>query len=113
MSDVTNVRILADELGRIAAAVPGVARIQARPGVGRFARRVLSGLSAGPAAPSQPDILLNISPGSTRVELDIAVDAAFSAPLVVRVVAADVRARLALEGLPGASVDVRVVAIVG
>lgn len=112
MSDATALRLLADEVVAIAGVVPGVERVQARPGVGRFARRVLSSLAAGADAPGQPDVVIQVGATVTSVDLDIVVGLEFAAPEVARAVASNVRARLSLEELPPASVDVRVVSII-
>jgi hypothetical protein len=108
---------LAAELGLIAAAVPGVLRVQPRPGVAQVARRVLGGLAAatgqGSSATQTADVALVVSPGQTLVELDVVVGAGHSGPLVVRAVAAEILGRLALEVLPPATVDVRIVSVKG
>jgi hypothetical protein len=111
VDDATRLRILADDLGQVATAVPGVVRVQPRPGVGRFARRILTGLSAGSGAPSAPDVALTVGGTSTLVELDVVVDGAYSAPLVVRELAGAILLRLEFEHLPAAQVDVRIVAV--
>lgn len=111
VDDATRLRILADDLGLVAAAVPGVVRVQPRPGVGRFARRILSGLSAGASAPAAGDVALVVGETSTLVELDVVVDGAYSAPLVVREVAGAILLRLEFEPVPPAAVDVRIVAV--
>ncbi|AMM19229.1 hypothetical protein AX769_02625 [Frondihabitans sp. PAMC 28766] len=109
--DATRLRLLADEVESAVSAVPGVVRIQGRPGVGRLAKRLFTGLSAGPGAPAQSEILLDVTPAATLAVLDLVVDGAYSAPVVVREVASAIGVLVGLEGLPLASVDVRVVAV--
>lgn len=110
-------RALAVELEAQILLVPGVERVQPRPGVGRFARRVAglaSGIASGAGAGSvahEPRVGLAVSADATVVSLDVAIGREHAAPVVVRAVAAIVLERLAPEGLPVASVDVRIVAV--
>jgi hypothetical protein len=119
--DALQLSLLADELGAVAASVTGVARVQPRPGIARFAKRVIGGIAAATGAtvgsanrpPRAPDVALTVSATSTVVELDLVVDGEHSGPQVAREVAARIRNRLAIETLPAASVDVRIVAVIG
>jgi hypothetical protein len=126
MSDITGAHdalqlsLLADELGAVAASVPGVTRVQPRPGLARFAKRVIGGIAAATGAgvgashvPRAPDVSLAVTRDLTAVELDIVIDGEHSGPSVAREVAQRIRNRLAIETLPAATVDVRIVAVVG
>ncbi|ARC58286.1 hypothetical protein AS850_14465 [Frondihabitans sp. 762G35] len=114
--DAAGLRHLADGLGDLAASVPGVLRVQPRPGVARLARRVMGGLAVavttGAGMPSLPDVDIVVSKTETLVELDVVVDGEHPGPVVARTVAAALIDRLALEALPAASVDVRIVSVV-
>ncbi|WP_423920792.1 hypothetical protein ACPEEZ_14930 [Frigoribacterium sp. 2-23] len=97
---------LADELGALAAAVPGVVRVQARPGLGALIRGALK-----PGRPV-PVVGIAVAELETRVTLDLAVTDGAAGPRVARDVAQQLLARLDLEALPPASVDVRIVGVV-
>lgn len=109
--------LLADELGALASTVPGVARVQPRPGISRFAKRVVGEIAAaagaGSWAPLPPDVTITVSRDVTLVELDLVIDADHSGPAVARDTAARIRDRLRLEVLPVASLDVRIVGVAG
>ncbi|MCU1530357.1 MAG: hypothetical protein JWP75_4120 [Frondihabitans sp.] len=121
--DALQLSLLADELGAVAASVPGVTRVQPRPGIARLAKRVIGGIAAAagsapragraPRPPRAPDVALNVTRELTLVELDIVIDGDHSGPAVAREVATRIRNRLAIETLPAATVDVRIVAVVG
>jgi hypothetical protein len=117
--DALQLSLLADELGAVAASVPGVTRVQPRPGLVRLAKRVIGGIVAGSSIGSAnrparaPDVALNVTRELTVVELDIVIEGGHSGPFVAREVAARIRRRLAIEPLPAATVDVRIVAVLG
>jgi hypothetical protein len=120
--------LLAAELGALAAACPGVQRVQARPGVGSLVRGAVEGLTAVVAGPGGgadasssavapvggrpvPLVALAVADAETRVTLDIAVGEGARGPAVAREVAARLLERMAAEPLPPASVDVRIVGL--
>lgn len=97
---------LADDLAELVLAVPGVAAIYPRPGLGRFARRVI-----GTVTKTSPSIVVTTTATQTLVELDVAVAPEHSGPVVARTTAAAVLDRLTALGLPAPSVDVRIVSL--
>lgn len=112
MSDTVDApQNLADELEAIARAVPGVLRVQDRPGVARLARKVVASLPFGGGGGQSGAISVMLGDDATELELDVVVEARYEAPEVARQVAAVVLARLDLADLPPARVDVRVVAV--
>ena len=127
--DDDRLSLLAAELGALAAACPGVQRVQARPGFGSLVRQAVEGLGAvvggGPGGGADasssaaaleggrpvPLVGVAVAEADTRVTLDIAVGEGAQGPAVAREVAARLLERVAAEPLPPASVDVRIVGL--
>ena len=113
-------------LGEVAAAVDGVTRVQARPGLGALVHGALDGAVGGlrsivgqratspvdrAAGPSGPVVGVVVSDVDVRVVLDLCVTEDATAPVVARRVAEALLAHPALAALPPASVDLRVVGV--
>lgn len=128
---------LADDLGALAAAVPGVVQVRARPGFAALASQVVAGAqrlrddlravvgggdggatdavepprASGAGGRSAPVVGLAVSDAELRITLDVAVSDEHAGPTVAREVVAALLAHEALADLPEARVDLRIVSI--